>query len=74
MPTDQEPQVFLGLDVGKTEHWACAVTRDRQIIWNKTLPNDEQQLVKVFTSLQRRGACRLPAISGRPFIEAYKRR
>ncbi|MFJ2145386.1 transposase [Glutamicibacter sp. NPDC087831] len=34
-------EIFLGLDVGKTDHWACAVTKDGTKIWNKTLPNDE---------------------------------
>ena len=37
--------VFLGLDVGKTNHWACALTRDGKKLWNKALPNDEQRLV-----------------------------
>lgn len=30
--------IFLGLDVGKTDHWACTVTIDSKKIWNKTLP------------------------------------
>ncbi len=47
--------IFLGLDVGKTDHWACAVTRDGTRIWNKTLPNDEAKITAVYDSLQAKG-------------------
>ncbi len=47
--------IFLGLDVGKTDHWGCAVTADGTIIWNKTLPNDEAKLTKVYQDLSKRG-------------------
>lgn len=47
--------IFLGLDVGKTDHWGCAVTTDGTIIWNKTLPNDEAKLTKVYQDLSKRG-------------------
>ena len=43
--------VFLGLDVGKTNHWACALTRDGKKLWNKALPNDEQRLVALYNKL-----------------------
>jgi len=47
--------IFLGLDVGKSDHWACAVTKDGTKIWNKTLPNDEAKLTKVFQELSAKG-------------------
>ncbi|MGP5123169.1 IS110 family transposase [Glutamicibacter ardleyensis] len=47
--------IFLGLDVGKTDHWACAVTQDGKKIWNKTLPNDEAKLVAVYQNLTAQG-------------------
>jgi len=47
--------IFLGLDVGKTDHWACAVTKDGTKIWNKTLPNDEAKLVEVYQNLTAQG-------------------
>lgn len=47
--------IFLGLDVGKTDHWACAVTNDGTKIWNKTLPNDEAKLVSVYHNLSAQG-------------------
>src|SRR5690606_26783844 len=47
--------IFLGLDVGKTDHWACAVTKDGTKIWNKTLPNDEAKLVSVYQNLSAKG-------------------
>lgn len=47
--------IFLGLDVGKTDHWACAVTKDGTKIWNKTLPNDEAKLTAVYENLSAKG-------------------
>lgn len=52
----EQPDIFLGLDVGKTDHWACALTADRETVWNKTLPNDEAKLVDVYKNLQKRGS------------------
>ena len=54
MKTD-DIQIFLGLDVGKTDHWACAVAKDGTKIWNKTLPNDEAKLAKVYQDLSDKG-------------------
>ena len=48
-------EIFLGLDVGKTDHWACAVTKDGTKIWNKTLPNDEAKLTAVYQKLLAQG-------------------
>lgn len=48
-------QIFLGLDVGKTDHWACAVTKDGAKIWNRTLPNDEAKLTAVYQDLSAKG-------------------
>jgi len=47
--------IFLGLDVEKTDHWTCAVTKDGTKIWNKTLPNDETKLVSVYQNLSAKG-------------------
>jgi len=47
--------IFIGLDVGKTDHWACAVTKDGTKIWNKTLPNDEAKLTAVYENLSAKG-------------------
>lgn len=51
----EAPQVFLGLDVGKSEHWACAITAAQKVIWNKALPNDEAKLVDMYKRLQEHG-------------------
>ena len=56
MITHEAPQVFLGLDVGKSEHWACAVTADQKVVWNKALPNDEAKLVDMYKRLQEHGS------------------
>ena len=55
MVTQETPHVFLGLDVGKTEHWACAITTGQKVAWNKALPNDEAKLVDMYTQLQKLG-------------------
>ena len=55
MSINEEPEVFLGLDVGKEHHWACALTRQGEVLWNKALPNDEGRLVEVFNRLQKHG-------------------
>ncbi|MBF6672799.1 IS110 family transposase [Glutamicibacter sp. FBE19] len=49
-------EIFLGLDVEKTEHWACALAADGTKIWNKTLPNDEAKLTSIYQELATRGA------------------
>lgn len=36
--------IFLGLDVGKTDHWGCVLRADGTKVWNKTLPNAEAKL------------------------------
>ena len=47
--------VTIGLDVGKTAHHACAMTPAGEIIYDKSLPQDETELRKVFTDLQKHG-------------------
>ncbi len=47
--------VFLGLDVGKTDHWACALDRVGKRLWNKVLPNEEPKLVALYQQLQAHG-------------------
>lgn len=44
--------VFLGLDVGKGEHHATAVTPAGKKAFDKRLPNTETKLREVFTKLQ----------------------
>ena len=55
MSTNQ-PRIYLGLDVGKTDHWACALTDSGQVLWNKTLPNNEQKLTDIYTNLSAKGS------------------
>lgn len=47
--------VFRGLDVGKSEHHACALNPAGKRLHDKPLPNDEAALVEVFTKLTARG-------------------
>ena len=48
---DATYEVFCGLDVGKTDHHACALTSTGRRLHDKALPNNETSLRKVFTVL-----------------------
>lgn len=45
-------EVFLGLDVGKGEHHATAVTSAGKKAFDKRLPNTEPKLRELFAKLQ----------------------
>ncbi|WP_068431776.1 IS110 family transposase [Piscicoccus intestinalis] len=47
--------VYLGLDVGKGEHYACALNTDGKKLHDKPLPQDEQRLRDLFTQLSVHG-------------------
>ncbi len=47
--------VFCGLDVGKSDHHACALAPDGTRLHDKALPNDETALREVFTRLAALG-------------------
>ncbi len=50
-----EYAVFLGLDVGKGEHHACALDPSGKKLHDKALPNDEQRLRALFSQLGKHG-------------------
>ncbi|WP_188540612.1 IS110 family transposase, partial [Kocuria dechangensis] len=45
------PAVFVGLDVGKSDHHAVAVTAAGKTIYDKALPNDEARLRSILQEL-----------------------
>ena len=45
------PAVFVGLDVGKSDHHAVAVTAAGKTVYDKALPNDETRLRAILTDL-----------------------
>jgi transposase len=47
--------VFCGVDVGKSEHHACALDPAGKRLYDKPLPNDEAALVRVLTELAGHG-------------------
>lgn len=47
--------IYCGLDVGKSEHHACALDPTGKKIYDKPLPNDEAALTGVLTGLAARG-------------------
>jgi transposase len=48
---DQRPAVFIGLDVGKSDHHAVAVTADGKTVHDKALPSDETRLRVILEEL-----------------------
>ncbi len=46
-----QPQVFLGIILGKTEHHATAVDRDGQVVHDKPLPQSEPKIQELLTAL-----------------------
>lgn len=48
-------QVFLGLDVGKTSHWATAVDSAGEVLWSKALPNDQSKIQAIYDKLASYG-------------------
>jgi len=47
--------IWCGVDVGKSEHHACALDRNGKRVYDRPLPNDEAALVAVLTGLQQHG-------------------
>lgn len=48
-------EVFCGVDVGKSEHHACALAADGTKLADRALPNDEAEMVAVLTTLAAHG-------------------
>ena len=46
-----EPQLFLGIDIGKTDHHATAVNRDGGVVYDKPLPQSEPKIQEVLKDL-----------------------
>ncbi len=47
--------VFCGVDVGKSDHHACALAPSGERLHDRPLPNDEASLAEVLSTLQARG-------------------
>ena len=48
-------EVFVGLDVGKSEHHAVALDRTGKVLFDKALPNDEAKLRAILADLAAHG-------------------
>ncbi|WP_156479107.1 IS110 family transposase, partial [Kocuria palustris] len=49
--TTPTPAVYIGLDVGKTDHHAVALTATGETAYDKALPNDETRLRAILDDL-----------------------
>lgn len=50
-----DPDVVLGVDVGKRQHYGCAMDRDGAVVWEGRLGNDEPELAAVVGRLSGDG-------------------
>ncbi|MGP5073875.1 IS110 family transposase [Arthrobacter rhombi] len=55
IPEHETVDVFIGVDVGKSNHHAVALDRSGKKLLDKALPQDEAKLKAIITSLSRHG-------------------
>ena len=48
--TTPAPAVYIGLDVGKSSHWACLIDRDGEVLASAPVRNREAELDALFAS------------------------
>ena len=48
MAPPRMPEAVIGLDVGKSSHWACVATRDGEILLSAPVANREGDLDSLF--------------------------
>ena len=51
----EDIEVFIGIDVGKSEHWATALSREGRKVFDKAPPNDEERLRALYKKLVDHG-------------------
>jgi hypothetical protein len=44
MPDEERPLIFLGVDIGKTSHYAVAIDHDGRTVYSQSIVNDEGAL------------------------------
>lgn len=57
-------QVFLGPDVGKTNHWATAVDTTGEVLFSNPLPNAQKKIQAIYDRLSSHG--NIPSLISRP--------
>ena len=43
-------QAFIGLDIGRTHHWACALDCEGKPLLSRKIANDETEIVTLLTT------------------------
>ena len=51
----EDIDVFIGIDVGKSEHWATALSQEGRKVLDRALPNDEERLRALYKKLADHG-------------------
>ena len=52
----EDIEVFIGIDVGKAEHWATALNQEGRKVFDRALPNDEDRLRALYEKLASHGS------------------
>ena len=52
----EDIEVFIGIDVGKSEHWATALSQEGRKVLERALPNDEERLRALYKKLADHGS------------------
>ena len=60
--TTPTPAVYIGLDVGKSDHHAVALTTAGERVYDKALPNDETRLRAILDDLAGENDTELAAV------------
>lgn len=48
MAPSRRPETVIGLDVGKSSHWACVASRDGEVLLSAPIANREGELDSLF--------------------------
>lgn len=55
----EDVTIWLGIDVGKTDHWAAVVNDAGEQGYSHSLPNDESKLRQIYADLAAHGRMRI---------------
>lgn len=58
----QRDRAWIGVDIGKTHHWVCAVDENGQKLLSLKVLNDETQILEVITAVGKVAAAQMWAI------------
>lgn len=52
----EDPRIWVGIDVGKTAHHACAIDATGKVCWSQKVSNDQQSIEQLISRAHKTGA------------------